>query len=705
MKIYSMTATFGKLEHETLTLKPGLNVIHAPNEWGKSTWCAFLVAMLYGMETRAHSTKTALSDKEHYAPWSGAPMSGSVDLCWQGRDITIQRKTKGRSVFGDFKAFETHTGLPVPELTAANCGTVLLGVEKSVFSRSGFIRLTDLPVTQDENLRHRLNTLVTTGDDSGTAEALEKKLKDLRNRCRYNRTGLLPQVEAEAAALETQLEELASLHAQAKDLRQQQVNLEKQQAALENHRVALAYDKARKDALLVVQARNAENQAARKLRELEEVCAELPKPEKLKQDLEELNNLQSQWAQLQSQMLPEKPTAPEIPVAFRGMTTEEAEKQLLQDRMDYQRAVSRLPLAGLIVGALLVAAGVAVMMLLPEYILAAWALLAVGVVPGIVGVVLMMTGNAKAKTLENRYGGGTPDRWERLLKDYVNQEENYLRALGYYDAACAIRRDALAQWNARVKALCGDASVAVCQENWRQGLESWEDLEDAREALSRAKGHTADLEAMADDAPPPAEPDFLTLTDKETERNLTDIAAQWRHAHNLLGKCMGRMESIGQQTVLEAQLAALKQRISQLEDTYAALTLALENLQKARSELQRRFAPQITQSAQKIMDHLTGGRYDRLMLDQDLTLQAAARSEDVYRPTLWRSDGTVDQLYLALRLAVADALLPGAPLVLDDALVRFDDQRLQAAMEVLGEKAQERQVILFTCQSRELAYQ
>ena len=52
MKIYSMTATFGKLSHETLTFQPGLNVISAPNEWGKSTWCAFLVAMLYGIDTR-----------------------------------------------------------------------------------------------------------------------------------------------------------------------------------------------------------------------------------------------------------------------------------------------------------------------------------------------------------------------------------------------------------------------------------------------------------------------------------------------------------------------------------------------------------------------------------------------------------------------------------------------------------------------------
>ena len=71
MTIYKMTATFGKLEHDTLTLEPGMNIIHAPNEWGKSTWCAFLMAMLYGLDTRSKTTKTALADKERYAPWSG----------------------------------------------------------------------------------------------------------------------------------------------------------------------------------------------------------------------------------------------------------------------------------------------------------------------------------------------------------------------------------------------------------------------------------------------------------------------------------------------------------------------------------------------------------------------------------------------------------------------------------------------------------
>ena len=76
MRIYRMTATFGKLEHAELFLEPGLNVIQAENEWGKSTWCAFLLAMFYGLDTRAKTTKTALADKERYAPLVRKPHGG-----------------------------------------------------------------------------------------------------------------------------------------------------------------------------------------------------------------------------------------------------------------------------------------------------------------------------------------------------------------------------------------------------------------------------------------------------------------------------------------------------------------------------------------------------------------------------------------------------------------------------------------------------
>jgi uncharacterized protein YhaN len=82
-------------------------------------------------------------------------------------------------------------------------------------------------------------------------------------------------------------------------------------------------------------------------------------------------------------------------------------------------------------------------------------------------------------------------------------------------------------------------------------------------------------------------------------------------------------------------------------------------------------------------------------------VNTAADEEIAMRSVQWRSEGTIDQLYLALRLAVARELTPSAPLVLDDALVRFDDIRHAAAMEILRQEAESRQVILFTCQGRE----
>ena len=269
MRIYKMTATFGKLEHATLELKPGLNIITAPNEWGKSTWCAFLVAMLYGLDTRAKTTKNALADKERYAPWSGSPMAGRIDLHWNDRDITIERRTKRRVPLGEFQAYETASGLPVPELTASNCGAMLLGVEQSVFRRAGFIRHADLPVTQDEALRRRLNALVTTGDDSGAADRLAEELKNLKNRCRYNRSGLLPLAEAERNTLEEKIAEMDTLHAQVGELSAQIGGIKNWLKLLHNHQQTQAYVKMQEDMARVEETRMVLQQLQQELEQLE----------------------------------------------------------------------------------------------------------------------------------------------------------------------------------------------------------------------------------------------------------------------------------------------------------------------------------------------------------------------------------------------------------------------------------------------------
>lgn len=97
---------------------------------------------------------------------------------------------------------------------------------------------------------------------------------------------------------------------------------------------------------------------------------------------------------------------------------------------------------------------------------------------------------------------------------------------------------------------------------------------------------------------------------------------------------------------------------------------------------------------------MTDGKYGALLINRDFTAKTGAGDGSPARQTEYLSAGTLDLVYLAVRLAVCALALPkgeACPLVLDDPLVNFDDQRRAQAMRLLGEIAKERQVILFTC--------
>ena len=711
MRIYSMKATFGKLEHQVLTLKPGLNIIEAPNEWGKSTWCAFLISMLYGIDTRSKTTRCQLADKERFLPWSGAPMEGRMDLNWKGRDITIERSTRGRIPMGAFRAYETHTGLEVSELTAENCGQQLLGVEKEVFTRSGFLRFTDLPVTEDEQLRSRLNALVTTGDESGNAELLERKLKELKNRCRYNKSGLIPQLRLQKEQLEQQLAERETLDQQISQL---QAQIEEQEHRLrlpENHRAALRYQAAREHAALLQEAKAARDDAHRQLENLRDQAEVVPSRDTTDQNIRQLTRLQEDLTaiHMEEQMLPPTADIPQLPTGFAGCSAKQAVMQARQHRDE----VNTLRPKGNLLSSITMIMGVflllyAVFLMVFDQTLWCSICAGMGVIYLIVSLIALRRGKKRLSLFRKRhaelaflYNCSDPDQWVAAAEQYAREWASYVQS---DDGTAELR----AQLHSRKEALVAKSMVLSrgrglqsALEYWYDILSLWDEYDNARCTYRQANRQYQNMQCLATGAPPPQEEDSLSCTKEETERQIADLSQQLRQQVSKLGQFQGYADSLDSQEALEAQNAALEQRLQELEKTYAALDYALKSLEQASAELQRRFAPRISRSAQEILGQLTNGRYTRLTMSQDFSLLAGAQNEDTLRSRHWRSDGTVDQLYLALRLAVARELLPEAPLVLDDAMVRFDNVRLQAALEILKLDAQTKQVIIFTCQGRE----
>ena len=188
----------------------------------------------------------------------------------------------------------------------------------------------------------------------------------------------------------------------------------------------------------------------------------------------------------------------------------------------------------------------------------------------------------------------------------------------------------------------------------------------------------------------------------QTDQALSQAEERLNQLKDALNQALGRQTALGDPAALAARREELEGQLARRQEEYAAISAALEALEEANARLQERFSPALNQLAGDYLARLTGARYAGLTLNRQLE-GAALRPEDVLpRSVLSLSRGTADQLYLAVRLAICRLCLPDKPpILLDDALATFDDQRLALALELLRELAREQQILLFTCQRRE----
>lgn len=695
MRIYSMTATFGKLENETLTLQPGLNIIEAPNEWGKSTWCRFILAMLYGLDTKVRSTKQVMADKEKYLPWSGSPMSGKMEISWQGRDITIQRSTQGRIPMGKFQAFETDTGLPVPELKADNCGQMLLGVEQSVFRRTGFIHMNEMMITDDGALQRRLNDLVTTGDDSGDAQRLAEGLRNLKNQCRYHNSGRIPQLEQQQRSLREKLAACEKAKDQFETLSARLEALNTQYADYSRHLDRLNYDKAVHDQKIVSQALSQKALLAARLESYERKCAGYPELKQLQIQLEERKRLDREVAQAKEEAM-YAPDQPEPPRTFADLPAGGAYEIAKKDVKTYGDCRKRWWILLLILGIWNLAAGGVLYYYVKEWLPAA-ILTVFGTVGLLAGLFKYRANRRQCRVLEERYQSCFPEMWLRRSKESDELWQAYEAQMQQYQLMLA-RADERVQ---ELEHLRDREKHMLPVEQLLEMIGLRNTLEDARGDYAQAESYVENLSRMAHVPVPYVGTDNLTDSFPQTQQRLQELREQIKRTEGYCVQFHAELERLGDPRSIQQDLDDLQERLTQAYRISDAAQLAMDAVSKASMELQRRFSPGITNQAQQILAQMTENRYEKMLLSTDFRIQSGAKEDVILRPAQTRSEGTVDQMYLALRLAVAQELSGDAPLVLDDALIRFDDIRLKHTLDVLTEVGKVKQVLLFTCQSRE----
>lgn len=155
----------------------------------------------------------------------------------------------------------------------------------------------------------------------------------------------------------------------------------------------------------------------------------------------------------------------------------------------------------------------------------------------------------------------------------------------------------------------------------------------------------------------------------------------------------------------EESLAALLGKKAELMLRFDAYSLAMRVMAEADQELKSRFSPEVEKRAGEIFKALTGGNFEIVRIKNNkFDIEVATGEASARRDELYLSQGTLDELYLAVRLALCEMILPkeeAPPIVLDDVFVNFDDERLARALSLLSEMAETRQIIIFTCHTRE----
>lgn len=155
---------------------------------------------------------------------------------------------------------------------------------------------------------------------------------------------------------------------------------------------------------------------------------------------------------------------------------------------------------------------------------------------------------------------------------------------------------------------------------------------------------------------------------------------------------------------VEEEIDFYENKINTFKRKIKVAQLAGDKIVKISDSIKGDFMPLLRKSISDNFAYLTSGKYSDVVIDEGMNITVVEEDNKERRIELESlSGGTLDQLYLSLRVGLGNILSgnKNIPLIFDDSFVQYDSKRLKNSIEMLARESERRQVILFTCQERE----
>ncbi len=625
-------AGFGKLSSREVTLKNGINIIYAPNESGKTTLASFIRFALYGFSKNERaSEKNPVTSKLRFIPWAGQQASGSITVSSAGKGYILQRTAKKTTQL--FTVNDSLTGEQL--LLHKEPGEELLGVGLETFESTAYFGQSAFSGLEMAELEARLRNIATGADEDVSYEKAASKLKNLLNKISGSRATSRSRMSALAANRELLETKRIRLNGELAGF--SGINFEKKQERLEQLEKLIEQKKL--------------SIASAKLKNKEEYEEETRLlKERIEQEKESLALANMDVAEL---------TKEEINSATINYYRCNAE---LAKFKELPAKPKKSPWGLLLILLALLLSATCFLALFSEqmnYMIAGEAICAALLLSGI------------------RLCVSSSKKYALKYAQYEADNQKY----GELNACVGNIRELLAEYG-----------LAGCEIS--EGLGRLDSLVQKRD----------ELQALVDSLS-----SQLERRDMNGERQLGELTSLYENElkeleneYNSLRIAIAedKADTVRQNTAreeLEKVLSELEQTDASLAQCRAdaeAVSLALNALEGAHSEMARLFAPALNKAASEYMQIFSKNERT-LTIDSKGNIKVCENG--IIRPLGYYSAGTADAVYISVRLALIDLLYNEnkPPLVFDDTFANFDEQRMGQMMSLLSK--QQAQVIYFTC--------
>lgn len=700
--------SFGKLKNAVVTPSTGINILSAPNESGKTTLASFIKFVFYGFAgTRNHGITD--NERKLYTPWSGETSEGSIDITADGVRYTVHRLC---TPSGKESVEVVNRATGKNEFVGAVPGEALFGVSEELFAKTLFFKQLTLPQSKDELIAERLRNISISADEQvGTKKAVER-LKDCKNELVGKAgKGIIPALVRERDAIEENVTansenrreimrlrgEIKSRNTKLSDNAEKNAVLEAERDNIEKYEAYLRLSNINRLAVEEKTVRGEYENASSALKK----CG----------DNEELAYLTA----VNTELFAEKRN-----LEVCEKTLSDAEKELKDIEKKYndcdiekakaaKDAIKRgktLFKAFCAVAVVFIAVTVAWIFIVPKPL--SLILSATGVILSTIGVALSV------KKTSKKYGFESISDIEKIISEYpslkasldsaVKRKESAENAVRVSKNKCLELSNDIEN---AISDFVGDAEIENTSEIIEKIRVLSADIAKKR-ALYEAKKNEldnavsgVDIEALAELARNATEPKRDRVI---VERELKFYSDQRAMLSELNRRDELELASVearcGDTATLIGKRDSLENSINELTVKHKAYETAIKFIEESSDYMKSMAAPIIGERADVYFSTATGGKYNGLEIDTRLSMTVG---EDFRRSCDYLSAGTRDSAYLSLRLALADMLFDGCgvPIILDDAFVRIDDERLKNIALAVGKASERHQIFIFTHGSRE----